>query len=425
MDNPSNNLDHQEESSPQLSLSTLARFLIGDRKAIQTLAHCPNCWKLGLVFVLSAGFAREYDGESLLYEPWHLLIPLGASLITSGLLFLMVSWVASRRGVENFCSWKSYRTFLGLFWLMAPMAWLYAIPVERWMSAGGAAQVNMNLLGIVALWRVVLIIRVIKIAYGAKSTFHIFSTVMLFSDVVMLVALFSMPTPIWAIMGGVRLTESEQVILNYTMSLKGWGILLSPVFLICFIRALKKEPEWDSPTHHSHQAVKISRGIWSMAIASVLIWIPILPSFQAEQNLRYQIERDLKSKSIDAALSQMSQYKQGDFPPHWDPPPRPGYGLYTPDIDSVMESIANESKFSPWVRELYVSKYLSRFNSRFFRVRSGFDTTLEFLERIPEARKQFKKDYLDYANWILEDSSVSTSVKERVRKIIEDPSPKA
>ena len=49
---------------------------------------------IGLLFVLAAGVAREYDGEDLWHEPWHVLLPLGASLATSLVLYLLVRLVA-------------------------------------------------------------------------------------------------------------------------------------------------------------------------------------------------------------------------------------------------------------------------------------------------------------------------------------------
>jgi hypothetical protein len=73
-----------------MGVTTLLRFLVGDREAILAVARNRNALWLGLVFVLSAGFAREYDGEDLLREPWHLFIPLGASLLASLVLFTFV-----------------------------------------------------------------------------------------------------------------------------------------------------------------------------------------------------------------------------------------------------------------------------------------------------------------------------------------------
>lgn len=54
-----------------MSISTVLRFLLGYQKAIVEVAYCPNALLVGGLFVLSAGFAREYDGEDLLSEPWY------------------------------------------------------------------------------------------------------------------------------------------------------------------------------------------------------------------------------------------------------------------------------------------------------------------------------------------------------------------
>ncbi len=63
-----------------MSIITILRFLVGDRDAILNIASSRGAIWIGLLLVLSAGFPREYDGEDLLHEPWHLLLPLGASL---------------------------------------------------------------------------------------------------------------------------------------------------------------------------------------------------------------------------------------------------------------------------------------------------------------------------------------------------------
>src|SRR5206468_2426101 len=99
-------------------------------------------------FVLSAGLAREYDGEDLLAEPWHLAIPLGASLASSFLLFAVAYVVAVFRGAPCEPFYGRYLYFLGLFWMTAPLAWLYAIPYERFLSPVGAVQANLLTLGV-------------------------------------------------------------------------------------------------------------------------------------------------------------------------------------------------------------------------------------------------------------------------------------
>ncbi len=74
-----------------MSISTVLRFLLGYRKAIVEVAYCPIALLVGGLFVLSAGFAREYDGEDLLSEPWYVGIPLLASLVSSFILHLVSS----------------------------------------------------------------------------------------------------------------------------------------------------------------------------------------------------------------------------------------------------------------------------------------------------------------------------------------------
>jgi hypothetical protein len=69
-----------------MTLWTLLKFLAGNRDAIVSAARCNGAIWIGLLFVIAAGFAREYDGEDLLHEPWHLAIPLGASLASSAAL---------------------------------------------------------------------------------------------------------------------------------------------------------------------------------------------------------------------------------------------------------------------------------------------------------------------------------------------------
>lgn len=413
--------------SQRLSPATIGLFLIGNRAAIQQVANCPNAWRLGLAFVVSVGFAREYDGESLLHEPWHALLPIGASLITSFVLFLMVSFVAFRRGAKTVRLRDAYLRFLGLFWMTAPLAWLYAIPVERFMSPGDATAANLWLLGVVAVWRVVIIIRVIMVAYGAKTIFNVVSTVMLFSDVVMLIAVFVMPTPIWAIMGGIRLTESEQIILGVTLHLKLWGILTLPVWLIGYLLACRKRPAWNPMFGKEVATATISRWSWGLAIAALLIWIPILPLTQPEQRLRFLVERDLAAGRIDDALRRMSEHERTDFPPHWDPPPRPVYRIHTPNLYSVMETVGAREDFKPWVRELYVNKFMSNLNPwemNYFKLNgelSELEKIVELLEPIPEARRAFAKDYREDALRLSQDPDIPSSLRQRIRVLADLP----
>jgi hypothetical protein len=155
-----------------MRLGTWLRYLIGDRQAILEIAADPRAVWIGLLFVFSAALARDYDGEDLLHEPWHLLIPLAASLAASVVLFALTYGIVQlKRGqlghqgrVERFFAlnpgglqrkrtqglgfFSAYRSFLGLFWMTAPLAWLYAIPFERFQGPAAALRSNLLILGL-------------------------------------------------------------------------------------------------------------------------------------------------------------------------------------------------------------------------------------------------------------------------------------
>src|SRR5687767_5262694 len=137
-----------------MTISTLLKFLVGEREAILTVARTPQAIWIGLLFVLAAGFAREYDGEDLLHEPWHLLIPLGASILSSAILYLLIRAITWFRGAPGPSLLSGYRSFLALYWMTAPLALFYAIPFERFASAADAMRANLFLLALVAAWRV-------------------------------------------------------------------------------------------------------------------------------------------------------------------------------------------------------------------------------------------------------------------------------
>ena len=338
-----------------MRLRTLGLYLIGNREAILELAANRRALWVGLLFVLSAGFAREYDGEDLLREPWYLLIPVGASLIASFLLFLVAcgSVFLRREGRPPF--WRAYRSFLTLFWLTAPLAWLYAIPYERFMSPGAATRANLWTLAFVAAWRVVLMARVASVLTGRGFGLS-FCLVMVFADAIALAALYFTPVPVISFMGGVRLTESESAVAGATMLVGCLGFFSAPIWLIGGLGAFVKRATWQLPTPTPAETVPVSRGVWALVALSLLVWVPILPFTQPEQRLRAQVERDLKSGRIAEALDLMSAHEPSDFPPGWEPPPHIGYREHSPHILDVMDALVSR-EVAPWVQAEFVEKF--------------------------------------------------------------------
>jgi hypothetical protein len=91
---------------------------------------------------------------------------------------------------------------------------------------------------------------------------------------------------------------------------------------------------------------------------------------------------------VDAALETMSAHAPQDFPPHWDPPPRPAYRDDGPPLLDVMEVLADRLESGrptpEWVRRVYAEKFERTYlNGNYLRYRSPSDTqTPERIERL-------------------------------------------
>jgi hypothetical protein len=406
-----------------MTLLTLIKFLFGDRESILRVARCPGALWIGLLFVLAAGLAREYDGEDLLHEPWHVLIPLAASLASSALLYLLISLAAWRRGGLPPSLFGGYRILLTLYWMTAPLALVYAIPFERFLTAGGATTANLWLLAIVAVWRVVLITRVISVLYSASYS-TVLWLVLLFADSVTLIAITLVPKPIFALMGGIRLTESEQVIQGTTLLIFGLGFYSFPIWLLSALGVvIGKEPRWEYLGGDKSEA-KVGRDVLIAAILALCSWALVLPFTQREQSLRYQVESALRRGDIDAALTMMSTRGRSAFPPHWDPPPRIAYREQVPDVVAVVEQL-DSANAATWVREIFSEKYANWLRGHHFARRGRWpemtvfelERHLAIVEKLPN-RRQIIEDTGFGLSLHLE--KVSESVRYRIERLLEE-----
>ena len=366
-----------------MSVRTLLLYLLGSPRAILDIASDRRAVGLGFLFVLSAGFAREYDGQDLLHEPWHLLIPVGASLLTS-FLFFSLTYGVVRVKTEGPPFFTAYRSFLGLFWMTAPLAWLYAIPYERFLSAPGAMQANLWTLGLVSLWRVFLMVRVISVLMGYR-TIAALCLVMALADVEALVAIQFLPVPLIDVMAGLRLSESEALLRGTALEVAFLGgCTLLGWMTGAAVAAVVSKPGWQGLPLEAYQPKTRDRGLSILAWASVVFWFFVLPFTQPEQLMRCKVERDLRQGRIEQALATMSEHSLNDFPPHWDPPPRWGYIGQPPSLFHVLDTIVDHPP-ALWVRSAYLSKFERALDVEYppFR-REDYLRIASLLERLPE-----------------------------------------
>lgn len=317
---------------------------------------------VGLAFVLAAGFAREYDGEDLLREPWHLALPLVASLVTSFVLYLLLRTVgcppegAGKRSPVHY--FDGYPALLRLYWWTAPLALLYAIPVEHMMGPADAARTNLMLLGLVASWRVLLITRAVSATWNVSFGAVLFP-VMLFADAVALLMMALVPLPVVSFMGGIRLTETESIISSTTSTVKTLGILTFPLWAIG--TAVVSRSLGRSGLAHRHglpaqpASARISRPLAVFSGLALAVWLVVLPITQPAQQRRRDVEAALESGQFSEAVRLVRDRDIHDFPPHWDPPPRPGYGERNPDPLAVLH-VARDEGAPAWFIRAYEAK---------------------------------------------------------------------
>jgi hypothetical protein len=163
----------------------------------------------------------------------------------------------------------AYRSFLGLFWMTAPLAWLYAIPYERFLSPVGAMRANLWTLAFVALWRVALMVRAISVlmGYGVVAAFF---QVMVLADSIALAALNWLPISLFDVMGGIRYSESELLVRDTGIGVFFLGILTFPVWLVgALIGSYLSQPTWQLSQPLPDRKEQSSWSLLALAAASV------------------------------------------------------------------------------------------------------------------------------------------------------------
>jgi len=338
-----------------VKFGTIAGYLIGSRQAIVELSRTRWSLVVGLMFVLSGGLARYYD-SAYLPEEWTTLlrgvtVSVGNSFILYSLLYLAVG---SQRGA-NPSFWKGYISFLGLFWMTAPMAWLYAVPYERFLSPVNAIHANLYTLAAVSLWRVLLVTRVLAVTFEALPV-AVFFIVMLFADVALFLAGLLAAEPVLDLMGGLHQTEVERAIAGSVFTVRVWTVVSSPVWIIGAIVgfwALKKQRP--GPAIEASGPRRPSIAVAVLAMVSIVGWTPVLVRTQKEQWLRYSAETKLRAGQVEEAFGGMSEHDRTEYPPVWDPPPRRGFGETEPSMTAIRSALASNRR-ADWVEHIYLDK---------------------------------------------------------------------
>lgn len=136
-------------------------------------------------------------------------------------------------------NWE-YRGVLIFVGLTSLPAALYAVPVERFMDLDHAQSVNAWFLGIVAAWRVALLLRYLNKSAGLGWGVILVVTVMLLSGIVVVLSILNLEHVVFDIMAGIREENAgpNDTAYEIVVMLALFSMFAFPVTLICYFAAI-------------------------------------------------------------------------------------------------------------------------------------------------------------------------------------------
>jgi hypothetical protein len=351
-----------------MTLPTLLLYLLGDASAIRAVAADPWSPWVGLLLVLSAGLARSYYSRDLIGQPWHLFVPLAASLPLSLGFVLFLHALAAYHSGPMPPLLASCRSFLGLFWLTAPLAWLYAIPFGAFLSPNAALRAKLTTLAVVALWRVVLMIRVVSLLLNGDVTTAA-CAVLLVADCAMLAGLSlnagsppaaSTPT-LFQVMGGISPHEAEEDRDNQDLLMRvgclatAVGVLTLPLWVLGSFSTPVSGHEWQMILLDAQPAETPSLGVWVLGAGVSLFFLALLPWTQPPHRRAAWVQRLLKMGKVADAVDYLSARSPHDFPVGCQPPPVSDFHE-PPRFLAVLRTVLDRPA-APWVRAAYLQRF--------------------------------------------------------------------
>lgn len=298
-------------------------YLFGRGAAIRELAENRATIWTGIGLVLLTSIARNYDQTFIAEKPFLWLFgSLIFSLVSGTWLYCVLYGWLVRRAVADADGNKPeflgrWRSFMGLFWMTSPVAWLYAIPVERFFDSLTAAKANLTLLAIVSLWRVLLMTRVIQFLSGVHA-FIVLLWVLFAAGVEILVVFFfggAFAKALMSGMGGMRNSPEETLIVQSLSAVFGVVFWVTPVVLILAAVIGRNSSGTDFPTPKRSEF----RVGWLVMFALLWLAAAVLPQIELSRNV--QLEKLFRAGKHREALDYLAARQPTEFAPSRVLPP--------------------------------------------------------------------------------------------------------
>jgi len=292
-----------------ISPITIIQFLFGKREAIQKIADAKYALLLGFLFIVSAGLARNYDHHLLHKEFLWIGGPVVMSILSSVLIYGFIKKIGRLTSAFVF---QNYHPFLKCFIMTAPLAWLYGIPVEQFTSALTSTKFNFGILLVVSFWRVALMVRVTQVLFNFHPT-RAFTFIAIPASAEMFFATKIRAIDIVGIMGGMKLTESEEFLLSAgrIMAMGSLILFFGAFFLLFFTK--RGEAQSKEPAALNH---KIAPLTWVTSILVIIFWLALSKTPQKQLTNIAQFQKLIRAKNYQQAAELAEAASKKGFPPH-------------------------------------------------------------------------------------------------------------
>jgi hypothetical protein len=184
----------------------------------------------GLVFAWLAGMGRYWD-----HPHATLLQHLGVGSVVYVIVLAGFIWLL---GLPLRLHYWSYCDLLTYISLTSPLAFLYALPVERWVDLQTARKMNMWFLLVVAAWRVLLYSRYLSRRTEASSGGWFIMLVLPLALIVNLLHILNLEHVIFNIMAGIddgNSGSADAYSLVTFLALLSW-LLWPPTLIAYFVK---------------------------------------------------------------------------------------------------------------------------------------------------------------------------------------------
>jgi hypothetical protein len=340
-----------------MTAKDLVGYQFGNAKAIRRVAGSRYLLVGAGMLVLITSVPRNYDQIFIGEVPWWPVIPLLFSIVSGTFLFLVLQ-SAFLREVEARL-WTKYSLFLGLFWMTAPIAWLYGIPFERFMDSRAATIANLWLLGIVSVWRVALITRVLSVVFSVPWM-RASGWVLVAASVEVVVVLFFrvMGEAIGRSMGGMRNSPEQDLILHVLNAVFVTCVFAAPALLIVMVGTARLFPEkarlTELPKNGRFPALTLGIA-WAA-------WILIAIPSQRELGKEYRYRSLLKEDSFKQALAYLNTLEPEDWPRAKSFRPDPYDGEVREWLPGLMAEVRGNEK--QWIQKKLIWVFERTFDHR-------------------------------------------------------------